>query len=142
MNESSSLAQLAELALIVLTGIVIMSALGVYGLRGFQARRPRPSRYPDIEPLRFQGRGTMTINADDLLASAYRIDYSFPDEALVKVELIERATGNRDVILIKSGSGVEGFDVPQAGHYLLQVEPLAEAVGWKCQIRPVGLKAT
>ena len=52
--------------------------------------------------------------ANSLLERPYRLDYWLPDDGLVKIELIERATGNNDVILIKSGGGVEAFTVLHA----------------------------
>ena len=138
MNEQSSIAQLVELSLILLVVIAIMSALSVYAVRRLRSRRAHLASYADRPSLHFQGRGAMTLSADLLSESAYRIDYQLPEDALVKINLIERATGNDEVILIKSGKGIEGFAVSSAGDYLLRVEPLAEDVAWSFEIRPVG----
>lgn len=140
MTDPSSIAQLVELGLIAVVGIAVLSALGVYAMRRMRSRRPRTSAYPDVASRRFQGRGEMTVRADDLIDSAYRLDYRLPDTTLVKIELIERASGDSDVILIRRGEGVEGFTVLHAGNYLLHVEPLAEEVAWAFEIRPVGPK--
>jgi hypothetical protein len=138
MNEQSSIIQLVELGLIFLVGFVILSGLGVYAMRQMQSRRPRSVSYPDRPALHFQGRGESTVSTNGLIESSYRIDYCFPGDVLVKIELIERATGNDEVILIKSGEGVEGFTVPHAGDYLLRIEPLADDAAWSFDIRPVG----
>lgn len=138
MNNQSSIVQLAELALIAVVSVAILSALGVYAMRRMQSRRPRSPAYPEVAFRHFQGRGEMTVSVDDLVESVYRLHYRLPDEALVKIELIERASGDSYVILIKRGEGVEGFTVLHAGDYLLHIEPLAEDVAWAFEIRPVG----
>ena len=140
MNEPTSIAELADLGLILLIVFAILSALGVYAVCQMQARRPSATSFPDRPSLHFQGRGERTVTANGLIESAYRIDYRLPSDTLVKIELIERATGNDALILIKSGEGIDGFNVSRAGDYLLRIEPLAEDAIWSFEIRPVGPK--
>lgn len=81
----------------------------------------------------------MTIRAPGLIASQYRMDYEMPENVLVKVDLLDSVTGDRELILVKRGKGVAGFDVPHAGDYLLHITPAGDSADWNFEIRPVGL---
>lgn len=81
----------------------------------------------------------MTIRAPGLIASQYRMDYEMPENVLVKVDLLDSVTGDRELILVKCGTGVAGFNVPHAGDYLLHIAPADDSANWRFQIRPVGL---
>jgi hypothetical protein len=139
MDTSGPLLQLAELILI---GVVCLLVLGAVALYGVQRVRRRSKPLPDghmPEARSFSGQGSATLEAPDLIAAQYRLDYAFPNEVLVKIELIEVVTCSSELILLKSGSGVEGFTVETAGRHLFQVEPQDEAAEWRFSIKPVGL---
>jgi hypothetical protein len=132
--------QLRDLALILGLSLVVVVGMGLYIVRRYRspssATRPH---YPETR--RFSGRGTTTLEAPELIAAQYRLDYAFPDAVLVKIELVEVATGSSELILLKSGSGVEGFVVETTGRYLFEVEPPDETADWSFSIKPVGLMA-
>jgi hypothetical protein len=88
--------------------------------------------------LRFHGTGEMTVRAPGLIASQYRLDYQFPENVLVKVDLLDTATGERELIVLKRGAGVAGFDVTHPGDYLLHVAPLDDTAEWQLTMRPGG----
>ncbi|MBZ0303086.1 MAG: hypothetical protein K8J31_25290 [Anaerolineae bacterium] len=141
MEGSQTAAQLADLVLIALIGFGLFTALGIYAAR--RTRMPLDDRHPDVHlPLRFQGTGEARLEAERLIESTYRIDYQFPGDSLIKVELIQCATGDSTTILLKRGKGVDSFVVNRAGRHLLRVEPLREDVAWKFEIRPVGRRSS
>lgn len=137
MNDSSTLSQLAELALVAIVGLVLFTALGIFAAHRTYTYPRRRSRYRH-PPLYFAGHGTGNVEAESLIESTYRIDYQFSGDGLVKIELIETASGNSDTILLKSGSGTAGFRVQHAGHHRLHIAPLQEDTSWELSIQPVG----
>ncbi len=138
MDGSAPLTQLGELLLIGILCAVVLTAAALYALRSMRQRgRIDRPLYPP--PRTFKGRGTRTLEAPDLIAAQYRLDYALPDDVLVKVEMIDPGTGSSELILLKSGSGVEGFFVEAAGRYLFKVEPADENAQWSLTIKPVGL---
>ena len=57
----------------------------------------------------------------------------------MKVELVEMSTGDRELVLLKSGSGVDSFDVERVGSYRFDVEPDQADSRWEFTIKPIGL---
>jgi hypothetical protein len=133
----STLLQLRDLALILGVALVIVVGMGLYLVRRYRSNSRPHEHYPAAQ--RFQGQGSGTAEAQVLIAAQYRIDFQFPDEVLVKLELIEADTGNSDLILLKSGSGTDGFVVENAGRFLFQVEAQNEDARWSFTIKPVGM---
>ena len=74
-----------------------------------------------------------------MIAAQYRVDYQFPEAVLVKVELIDPRTASSDLILLKSGSGIDGFYVETPGRHWFEIEPQDEQAAWAFSIKPVGL---
>ena len=116
---------------------LVVIALTLFGKRS----RKDVSRYDERygRTLHFHGTGEMTVRAPGWIASQYRLDYQFPETTLVKVDLLDTASGDRELIVLKSGAGVAWFEMSQPGDYLLHVAPLDEAAVWELAIRPVGL---
>jgi hypothetical protein len=130
-------AQIADLALVIVVGLVAFSLLGLLAVRRSRQRLSTRSQTDAVEQ-NFEGRGTETVDLGELLTAQYRVDFEFPANRLVKVELIENNTADRHLILFKSGTGTEGFVVERAGRYFCQVEPQAESDHWVLRLRPVG----
>ena len=80
------------------------------------------------------GCGSQTSAALELTAGAYRIDYQF--DALTRLALID-ANGD-ETLLIKSGTGTEGFEISEAGRYRLLVEPNDENASWRILYHQIG----
>jgi hypothetical protein len=53
----------------------------------------------------------------------------------VRVGLVSSADGLDETLLIRSGSGVEGFSVEASGRYVLQVQPADEQVEWSIEFQ-------
>jgi hypothetical protein len=91
------------------------------------------------KPFDFQGVGAQTTRTVKLEAGDYRVRYLFPDNVLVKVELLGADDGDGEVIVLKSGSGEAAFSIGAAGRYLLDVDPQDEEAEWTLEISRLGL---
>ena len=90
------------------------------------------------KPFQFQGEGAQSTRPIKLEAGDYKIRYRFPEDALVKVELFSADDGEGELILLKSGSGEEGFSIGADGRYLFDIDP-QEGAAWKLEINRLGL---
>ena len=87
-------------------------------------------------PVQFEGTGTWSSKPVALAAGSYRIAYRFPVDVLVRVGLVSSLDGEDVTLLIKSGSGVEGFDLEGAA-YIVQVQPADERAHWRIDLQRV-----
>jgi hypothetical protein len=85
-------------------------------------------------PLHLADRGTWSSKPILLAAGSYRLAYHFPAEVPVRVGLISSFDGEDTTLLIKSGSGVEGFELEGAS-YILQVQPADDSTVWQIELR-------
>ena len=88
---------------------------------------------PD-DPLQFEGRGTWSSQPIPLAAGSYRIAFRFPADVTVRLGLLSSSDGEECTLLIKSGSGVAGFELESAS-YIVQVQPADEGVAWQIEIQ-------
>lgn len=86
-------------------------------------------------PLQFSGKGTWSSQPVRLAQGSYRLEYRFPASALVRLGLVSMIDGEDDTLLIKSGSGVVGFDVASQGRYIVLVQPADESAEWRLEIQ-------
>ena len=123
--------------------IVLVAVLLIVGGRYLQSRghsRERKLRYNErgqlvaIEevlpqkPIHLRGEGNYSTEPIHLDRGMYRIFYQFPDDVLVKVDLIR--DGDADTLLLKRGKGVESFAIEVPGHYIIAIAPADEISGW------------
>lgn len=90
----------------------------------------------DVErdvPARFSGKGTWSSKPITLEPGEYRLLYQFSSGVPVRVGLVSSFDGEDETLLIKSGSGVEGFGVSAGGRYIFEVQPADEAAEWKIE---------
>lgn len=90
-------------------------------------------REPD-SALHLEGKGAWSSKPILLAAGSYRIAYHFPADVPVRLGLISSLDGEDMTLLIKSGSGVEGFALESAS-YILLVQPAAESAVWQIELR-------
>ncbi len=139
MNET--LSEVVNLVVVIVTFLVIFSILGLWAAR-HSRQRPmgrQAVRFDETQTREFRGQGDSSVTAGELLSAQYRLDFRFPDDVLVKIELVEINTGNSGLVLLKSGIGVSDFTVENAGSYRFHVEPVAQDSRWSFTIKPVGL---
>jgi hypothetical protein len=89
------------------------------------------------EPITFENRGTQVMPPVQLLPGAYQVTYTF--ESVTRVDVIDTSSGERETLLIKSGTGSVVFSVEHEGRYTFEVEPQDEAVSWRMAVSPLGL---
>jgi hypothetical protein len=87
-------------------------------------------------PLHLADRGTWSSKPILLAAGSYRLAYHFPAEVPVRLGLISSFDGEDTTLLIKSGSGVEGFELEGAS-YILQVQPADDSAEWHLELQRV-----
>lgn len=92
-------------------------------------------REPDA-PLQFSGTGTWNSKPIRLTAGSYRLSYHFPANVPVRIGLLSSLDGEDATLLIKSGSGVEGFEL-EAASYVIQVQPADESADWQIDLQPL-----
>ena len=83
-------------------------------------------------PQQFKGKGTWSSKPTQLEPGEYRLRYDFSFGA-VRVGLVSSFDGENETLLIKSGSGVEGFGVMAGGRYIFEVQPADESAEWKIE---------
>jgi hypothetical protein len=81
-------------------------------------------------PIHFTGKGTWSSKPIELASGQYRLRYDFSSGAPVRVGLVSSLDGEDETLLIKSGSGVEGFNVEEGGRCVVQVQPADEQMEW------------
>lgn len=84
-------------------------------------------------PERFAGKGTWSSKPIQLEPGEYRLLYQFSSGVPVRVGLVSSFDGEDETLLIKSGSGVQGFGVAGGGRYIFEVQPADEATEWKIE---------
>jgi hypothetical protein len=90
----------------------------------------------DVErdiPARFAGKGTWSSKPITLEPGEYRLLYQFSSGVPVRVGLVSSFDGEDETLLIKSGSGVEGFGVSAGGRYIFEIQPADESAEWKIE---------
>lgn len=83
-------------------------------------------------PQQFTGKGTWSSKPIQLEPGNYRLRYAFWAGA-VRVGLVSSFDGDNETLLIKSGSGVEGFSVEAGGRYIFEVQPADETTEWSIE---------
>jgi hypothetical protein len=132
--------------------IILIAVLLIVGGRYLQSRgntRARKLRYNQHgelvaveevlpqQPIRLQGKGNHATKALRLEAGTYKVQYRFPDDVLVKVDLWD--SGDSETILLKRGVGVESFTVEADGRYVFEIAPADEMAAWEMDITRLGL---
>ncbi len=130
INDGFRLAQIVNLIIIFLCLALPLAGVIVWISRN----APRPIREGGA---RFENRGTQVTDTFDLAAGTYKMTYRLA--VMSEVDLIEVATGNRETLLVKLGSGSIAFTVEQAGRYALEVAPQDDESVWCIEISPLGL---
>ncbi len=132
--------------------IVLIAVLLVLGGRYLQSRgntRERKLRYNargelvaieevlPQKPVRLRGQGNHMTEPVHLETGTYKVDYRFPDDVLVKVDLWQGV--DSEMILLKRGSGVVSFAVESEGRFIFEIAPADETAAWEMDITRLGL---
>jgi len=136
------------LALLFTVVLVAVVAYSIY--RKFQNDSAELSRRFDFseegilertynKPVQFQGVGAQTTRPIKLDAGDYKIRYLFPENVIIKVELLGADDGDGEMIVLKSGAGEASFAIGTTGRYLLDVDPQDDNAAWKLEINRLGL---
>jgi hypothetical protein len=122
-------------ALLCTFSVTVLSFMALVVRRLFFGREYKLQRGND--PIRFLNRGTQLTKAITLAPGDYKITYRF--DSITKVDLIEQSIGERETLLIKSGTGTMAFSAENKGCYVFEIEPQAEDSAWLIEISPLGL---
>lgn len=116
-------------------GIVLFAA---WALAARRLRENRPHLKRGGAELVFRGRGAGVTQAVFMEAGAYRLSCQFTGGAAVKIDLIAVDSGERETLLVKSGSGTLAFTL-DGGLYVFDVDPADHRSAWNLQVGPLGL---
>jgi hypothetical protein len=138
-----------ENSLVFLTLIVVLLIVGARYWQSRTITRERRLRYDERgqlvgigealgqRPVRLQGKGSEKTGAVRLQAGAYKVQYRFPDDVLVKVDLLTEA--DAETILLKRGAGDASFDIADDGRYRFDVASTDDESPWQLDITRLGL---
>jgi len=88
---------------------------------------------------KFQDRGNQITPAIELQPGTYKLQYQFPNDIPVKIDLISLDEGDSETIVVRSASGSQALRIDARGRYAFQVEPVDEQSAWAFEISPLGL---
>ncbi len=120
---------------LLLAIVVLVVALAVMVSLRRVSRREARRRGDDPAPIMLHGRGASATKLLDFRAGQYRLDYRFSDEWPTAVYLVSATTGDKDLLLYKTGAGSLLFTVEADGRAVVEVEPTADRVDWQLEIR-------
>ncbi len=120
---------------LMLAAIVLVVAVAVMVSLRAASRRSALRLSEEPAPISLRGRGAVSTKPLDFRAGHYRADYRFSDEWATAVYLISATTGDRDMLLYKTGTGSMTFNVDADERALIEVEPTADHVDWQLEIR-------
>lgn len=98
-------------------------------------RASTPKVTPDLL-LTFKGEGAQRTETFFLECAIYRIEYQFPPDAKVKLELVSADGGTRKLLANKSGFDSSTFHVQTAKYYMLDIAPETKDANWAVLIKP------
>jgi len=138
-----------ENSLIILTLVVVLLIVGARYWQSRDSTRERRLHYDERgqlaaigealgqQPVRLQGKGSETTKAVHLRAGTYKVRYRFPDDVLVKVDLLDDVEA--ETILLKRGAGESSFAISDDGHYRFDVAPADGQSPWQFDLTRLGL---
>ena len=139
-----------EFLFIILPAINVVVVVGLVGLtvgltarsvlRQWRDRRLSGSADDLTIPLYFSGLGTQTTYSLHMRPGAYKMEYHFPPDTLVLVELVRTDTAEASRLVRKSGYGSWVFSVEHPARYVFQVETEAANTMWSFDVRLMGLR--
>lgn len=116
--------------------VVIVVAAVMISLRA-SSRRSELRFGEEPAPITLSGRGTYATKPLDFRAGRYRADYQFAEEWATAVYLISATTGDRDMLLYKTGAGSATFIVEADERAVVQVEPTTDHLDWQIELIPL-----
>lgn len=131
----------ASVVLVALLMIIPVALVALFKYRrDWEQTRQRygPQTEPD-DSIYYEGVGAETTRPFRLRAGRYKLAYAFPESALVKVDLLHTASGERETLALKSGTGASEFEVAESGRCRLVIEPADADAEWEVEITPLML---
>jgi YD repeat-containing protein len=138
---------------LTLPAIIILVLLAVAVSRYVQSRadptRQRRLRYDERgqlvaveeplgqQPIHLEGQGSHMTNLVHLHAGTYKLQYRFPPDVLVKVDLWR--DGDSETLVLKRGAGESAFTVAADGRCTLDIAPADDSAPWTLDITRLGL---
>jgi hypothetical protein len=98
--------------------------------------RPKATKPAGDMLLTFKGQGAQRTESFFLECAIFRIEYQFPPDAKVKVELVSADGSARKLLANKAGFDSSTFNVQTARYYLLDIQPEAVDTSWVVIIKP------
>lgn len=86
--------------------------------------------------LTFKGEGTQRTDSFFLECAIYRIEYQFPPDKKVRLELVSADGDNRKLLANKAGFDSTSFHVQTAKYYFLDITPDTRDATWVIIIKP------
>ena len=132
--------------------IVLIAVVLILGTRYWQSRIPtreRKLRYGKRgelvaieevigqQPITLKGKGNHATKPLPMEAGAYKLEYIFPDDVLVKVDLW--LNGDSETIVVKRGTGTASFNIDVTARYVFEIAPADEAAAWEITVTRRGL---
>jgi hypothetical protein len=138
---------LAILGVIFICFVAVMLVKESTSLFGPRQKPPASTGYkpsvragtPKVTPdllLTFKGEGAQRTETFFLECAIYRIEYQFPPDVKVKLELVSADGGTRKLLANKSGFDSSTFHVQTAKYYVLDIAPSAQDSAWVILIKP------
>jgi hypothetical protein len=130
--------------------LVCVAIVGAFYLQ-FRNKPKRGLRYNDEgelvaieevlhqQPFRLQGKGTYASEPLELEHGTYKVQYRFPPDVLVKIDIIRFLDGETSTILIKRGMGEASFTVEVDDRYVFEIAPADEISAWELAFTRLGL---
>lgn len=138
---------------LTLPAVILLVLLAVAVARYVQSRadptRQRKLRYGEggqivaieetlgQQPIHLEGAGSHMTKPFHLQAGTYKLQYRFPPDVLVKVDLWHG--GDSETVVLKRDEGAASFAVSQDGRYTLDIAPTDESSPWTLDITRLGL---
>ena len=127
----------------VVAYLVIKESSSIFGPRqkpdastGYKPsiRPTTPKLTPDVL-LTFKGEGSGRTDSFFLECAIYRIEYQFPKDAKVKIELVSTDGSTRKLLAHKLGFDSSSFNAPAAKYYVLDITTQAKDNAWAVLIK-------
>jgi len=93
-----------------------------------------PSRKEEFQ-VTYKGTGKHVTEAAFFETAIYRLQYQFPTETNVKVDLVSADGKSAKTIVNKSGFGSSTFNIQMSKYYAFQIEPADDEAEWALVIR-------
>jgi hypothetical protein len=129
--------------------LVCVAIIGAFYLQ-FRSKPRRGLRYNDEgelvaiegvvhqQPFVLHGKGTYASEPLELEHGMYKVQYRFPADMLVKVDIIRFLDGETSTILMKRGVGEASFTIEVDDRYVFEVAPADEVSEWELAFTRLG----